>query len=196
MDFFDYELESTFNHEQNYGAYGGYHSDNKELIWQGQRHQTFLNTLQSRIIPGESILMVGVGFGWFVEKMLQINLGPICAIDTSGWIHANKHLHSTVDIHNIDVTDYSTHNTIKSILNLQSTDKIDWCITEDFYTGQTDAICLEIAIALRSLGNNIIHFITGKPPEFVINNPNILQRNWKTKQDWETLLSPDEIIIR
>lgn len=196
MDLFDYDLESTFNHAQNYGAYHGYYWENKEEIWTGQRHQVFLNSLQTRIQTGQTVLMVGVGFGWFVDKMLEINLGPICAIDTSEWIHTYKHIHSSIDIHNIDVTDYSTHSTIKSILNLSSSDKIDWCITEDFYTEITDSKCVEIATALRTLGNNVIHYITRCPPASSFSNPEILQRNWKTKEDWETLLSPDEIYIR
>jgi len=194
MPIIDYNLESAYSDPTNYGAIGGYNSTNKEFLWKVLRHDEFLPRLD--IKPNDTILMVGVGFGWIAENWIAQGLGPICAIDTSHWIHSAKSQHANIDIYNFDITDYSTHDQIKQILGLQSSDKIDWCITEDFFTEITNQECIDISLALRSIGNNVIHYITPKLSEELLSIPQIGVRNYKTEEEWNTLLSPDRIVIR
>lgn len=194
MPIIDYNSESAFSHPTVYGAIGGYNSANKGFLWLAMRHAEFLPKLD--IKPGDTILMIGVGFGWIAENWIEQGLGPICAIDTSRWIQSAKSQHATIEIHDFDVTDYSTHEQIKQILGLQPQDKIDWCITEDFFTEITDQECIDISLALRTIGNNVIHYITPKLSEDLLQIPEIGIRNYKTESEWNTLLSPDKIVIR
>lgn len=194
MPIIDYSTEAAFNELYNYGCIGGYYSENKETIWQGFRHEFFLPKLN--IKPNETVLIIGAGFGWIAEKWKSQGIHLICAVDTSPWIHSAKAQHANIDIYDFDVTDYSTHDSIKQILGLQPAEKIDWCITEDFYTEITNQECLDIAIALRALGNNIIHYVPPKPDERLFSIPEIAMRNHKTEEEWSAFLFPDRIVIR
>lgn len=189
----DYNQKSSYD-EAGYSMFGGYLSVNKETIWQAAKHQDLLPKLN--IVPGESILIIGAGFGWIAEKWISRGLGPICAVDTSQWIQAEKSQNATIEIYNFDITDYSTHDQIKQILGLQSSDKIDWCITEDFFTEIPDQDCLSISEALRSIGKNIVHYITKKPEDDLLSYPQFAMRNYKTEVEWNTFLLSDRIIIR
>lgn len=189
----DYNQKSSYD-EAGYNIFGGYLLENKEAIWQAAKHQDLLPKLS--ISLGESILIIGAGFGWIAEKWLAQGIGPICAVDTSQWIQSEKANHASIEIYNFDITDYSTHAGIKQILNLSDLDKIDWCITEDFFTEIPDQDCLSITEALRSIGKNVVHYISHKPAPNLLEDPIVAVRNWKTEEEWNMLLSPDRIIIR
>ena len=189
----NYNLASAYD-EAGYSMFGGYLVENKEIIWQSARHAELLPQLN--ILPNETVLIIGAGFGWIAEKWQAQGIGPICAVDTSQWIQSEKAQNANIEIYDFDITDYSTHTSIKQVLGLQPSDKIDWCITEDFFTEITDQSCLDIAAVLRSIGNHVVHYITKKPAEELLTIPEFAIRNYKTEEEWNALLSSDRIIIR
>lgn len=193
MPLVDWNQEITYNHPHVYGSSGGYNRDNKVNLYYMCQQELLIRLFP--FSPGETILLVGAGFGWLAEDFLSHGLGPVCAVDTSAWIQAEKINHSVVDVHDLDVTNAQDQDQIKVILGLDTTDKIDWCITEDFFTGCSDSECLVIANALRSIGKNVIHYIT--PPPLVMPGPEsvLYNRNWKTGAEWKQLLAPDYILM-
>lgn len=190
MPLVDWNQETTYNHTDVYGGIGGYNRNNKEGLSIICNHRFLREAFPFQ--PGESILLVGAGFGWIAEDFISNGLGPVCAIDTSTWIQSNKNDNSFIEVYNYDVTNDQHKNSIKQILNLSVEEKIDWCITEDFFTGLSDVECLNIANHLRILGNNVIHYITSPPKK---TTETLMTRNWKTQEEWKELLSPDYILM-
>ena len=190
MPIIDWNQEITFNHPDVYGNSGGYNRQNKDYLIDVCSHKSLINLFPYQ--QNETILLVGAGFGWIAETFIERGFNKICAVDTSLWIQQNKHIHSIIDIHNLDVTNLSDQQSIKQILQLQQNEKIDWCITEDFFTGITDQECLTISSCLRDMGKNVIHYITPPP---VRDLAYLKNRNWKTGAEWKTLLSPDKILM-
>ena len=193
MTTINYNLKSTYDNA-GYSMFGGYLAENKEIIWQSAGHTKLLPQLN--ISPGQTVLIIGAGFGWIAEKWQAQGIGPICAVDTSQWIQSEKAQNANIEIYDFDITDYSTHDSIKQVLGLQPSDKIDWCITEDFFTEVSDQDCLNIALALRNIGNHVVHYITKKPAEELLTITEFAIRNYKTEEEWNGLLSSDRIIIR
>ena len=190
MPIVNWDQEITFNHPDVYGNSGGYNRQNREYLIDVCSHRSLVNLFPYQ--QGESILLVGAGFGWIAELFIENGLAPVCAVDTSLWIQQEKQNHSVIDVHNLDVTNVNDQQSIKQILGLQPNEKIDWCITEDFFTGISDEECLAIAESLRGIGNNVIHYITPPP----VKDLEILRtRNWKTGPEWKQLLSPDSILM-
>jgi hypothetical protein len=193
MPIANYNLEYTFNCPQNYGSVGGYNRNNKNYILEIFQDFKLLETVAPK--SNETVLFVGCGFGWIAEDWLSRGLGPICAVDTSTWIHNQKHIHAAIPIYNYDVTNPEHRVEIKNLLGLTSEQKIDICITEDCFSGLYDAECVTIAESLRLISNRVIHYIT--PPA---KDPNydsvIFPGNKKTAEAWKTLLPQDSILMR
>ena len=190
MSIINYNLESTFNAPDCYGDSGGYFRTNKDYLMDVCEHWRLRTTLNPQ--PGDSTLLLGAGFGWIAEEWIAQGLGPICAVDTSEWIQSEKANNAVVEIHSYDITNLEHQLAIKSLLDLQPNEKIKWCITEDFFTGCSDSECLNIAETLRNIGENVVHYISPPP-----RSPDILpDRNWKTGEQWKSLLSPDKVLIR
>jgi hypothetical protein len=193
MPIANYNLESTYNCSQNYGSWGGYNRPNKDFLFNLCKDSKLQEIVNPR--PAQTILMVGVGFGWIAEKWTQQGLGPICAVDTSTWIHSQKHTHAAIPIYNYDVNNAQHQLQIKQVLGLSPTQKIDICITEDCFTGLTDQECVSISASLNAIGKRVIHYIT--PPAADPNyDTTIFPGNKKTAEGWKAMLPNDSIIMR
>lgn len=190
MSLINWNDEYTFNHPNVYGDCGGYNRQNKENLYYLCQH--FLLRTAFPFQPGETILLVGAGFGWIAEDFISNGLGPVCAVDTSAWIQAEKSQHSVIEIYNYDVTNVTDQESIKQVLGVTGSSKIDWCITEDFFTGMSDSECLTIAQSLRDIGNQVIHYISPSPGTV---SGVLANRNWKTGAAWKQLLTPDLVLM-
>ena len=186
----NYNLESTYNDPFMYGSCGGYYRKNKDYIMGASKHYKLKQIINPK--PGDTILLVGAGFGWIAEDWLLSGLGPICAVDTSDWIQNNKNQHAVIEIHNYDVTNKTDQLNIKNYLRISSDKKIKWCITEDVFSDCIDSECLLISQHLRNIGENIVHYISPPPRSSEI----LCDRNWKTGTQWKMLLSPDLIFMK
>lgn len=148
--------------------------------------------------PGQSIILVGAGFGWMAEKWQEAGLGPIVAIDSSTWIQANKAQHARVQVHNEDASDNLSRGRIKQLLGLQGNERAAFAISEDIVAGLSDQEAQVLAVRLRLLGTTTVHWITTGRRRF--DDPNTWagdQRlNWKTLEDWKVLLAPDLVVGR
>ena len=193
MPIANYNLEYTYNCPQNYGNWGGYNRSNKDYLYNLCKDFKLLDLVNPQ--PNQTILMVGVGFGWIAEKWLERGLGPICAVDTSAWIHSEKHNHAAIPIYNYDVNNTQHQLEIKQILGLQPSEKIDICITEDCFTGMTDQECVQMSQSLGVIGKKVVHYISppAADPEYDLT---IFPGNKKTAEGWKSLLSNDSIIMR
>lgn len=183
MPIADYNEEYTFNQPANYGVYpGGYTSANQFLIW---GHDHYFARDAFGIKPGESILLVGAGFGWVAQDWLREGLGPICAVDTSRWIQSMKFIEATVPIHPYNVNDASDRKLIMQTIGCD----IDWCITEDMMSCLSDEECVILCKNLRQLGRRVAHIISPTTSRL----PN---HNYKTGTQWKKFLEPDLIFAR
>lgn len=189
MPNFNFNLQSTYNLPGMYGGVpNGYTRENKEYI-----ARSIAGSIYTTVNPtsDDTILLVGAGFGWVAEYLIELGINKICAVDTSLWIQSQKSIEAVVDIHNLDVTSTQDQLTIKNLLGLSANEKIKYCITEDLFSVLNDAECIDISQNLRNIGDTVIHSIGTQE----IKAPNsVLPFNWKTLNEWKQLLSPDLII--
>lgn len=165
----------------------GYTRAEKFRVLHNIDHIVFKNALQLQ--PGDSILIIGAGFGWQAEEWINMGLGPICAVDTAQWIQDNKATESVIPIYDFDITTQAGKDQAKSILGITGNNKIKWAITEDMIVCLSDAECLLLASSLREIAETVVHYTT-VPTNF----NTVIPHNWKSIADWKTFLSPDLIV--
>jgi hypothetical protein len=141
--------------------------------------------------PGQSIGLIGAGYGWVAEDWAADGLGPIVAVDTSTYIQSNKTLHATVTILDEDGTSNPSRGRIRQALGLSGNRKADWGITEDILPGMTDAECLTLAGHMRNLATTVVHWVSALKARN--QDPRL---NWKTLEDWKALMTPDLVVQR
>lgn len=183
MSIADYHQEDIFNHPANYGIFPkGYTRANKFLIWD---HDHYFARDAFGIKPGESIVLIGAGFGWVAEDWIREGLGPICAVDTSQWIQSRKDIESQIPIYPYNVNDTSDRKLIMQIIG----GDIDWCITEDMISCLSDSECITLCANLRKIGSRVAHIVSATTDR-------LPQHNYKTKEEWINFLSPDLVFVR
>ena len=181
-------------YNQIYPGLLSYTRENKNVLVQLEDQILLKNALG--IQPGESILIIGAGFGWRVEDLVTLGLGPICATDTSAWIQENVQTEANpgIIIYNLDINDAIDRDAIKAVLNLGASDKFKWGITEDVLPCLTDQECIEMSNNMRTICESVVHYVSIpnklNTPEF---NPT-LSHNFKIGPDWKNLLPNDTII--
>jgi hypothetical protein len=150
------------------------------------------------IQPGQSIILVGAGFGWVAEQWMADGYGPLVAIDTSPWIEANKAQNSTITIYAEDMETNQSRGRVRQALGLSGNQRATWCISEDVVGLLADAEAAQMAERMRIVGTNVAHWISCGVRRF--DNPNVWagdsRLNWKTLEDWKTLLAPDLVVAR
>lgn len=142
--------------------------------------------------PGQRIALIGAGFGWVAEDWAAAGLGPIVAVDTSTWIHANKAANATVTILNADTATNSGRNAVRQALGLSGNQRADWAITEDVLPVLSDAECLQVGAALRNMATNVAHWVSVLVP----GGGQDARLNWKTLASWKVLMTPDKVVKR
>ena len=144
--------------------------------------------------PGQSILIVGAGYGWVAEDWQTIGLGPIICVDNSTWIQTNKCYEARVPIHSENILNLEDRERIRQL----SPPKFDWAISEDVLSTLSDSECLDMSKAMNDLAHRVVHWISVgnkryDDPEVWAGDPRL---NWKTSHEWKNLLGNDHIIAR
>lgn len=160
------------------------------------------------LTQGQRIALIGAGFGWVAERLVELGYGPmadgtangkICNVDTSTWIHANKSGNATTTIINADVNASTGRRTIRQQFG-SNTATVDWAVSEDVLplligSGPTPGGNNEIVPfcnSLRALVPNVAHWITTLTAPGA-QDPRL---NWKTLEEWKAWCSPDWVIAR
>ncbi|HEY6617421.1 MAG TPA: hypothetical protein VIZ32_22995 [Vicinamibacterales bacterium] len=170
----------------------GYVRANKDSIL-GHDHHRLHEVLG--IEPGQSIILIGAGFGWVAEDWGAAGLGPIVAADSSTWIQTNKPLQATLPIYN---ENSSTGGSRSKILKALGQAKATWCISEDVMPALDDDEAVQLALRMRLMATNVTHWMScgvrkHDDPNAWAGDPRL---NWKTLEDWKELLTPDIVVAR
>lgn len=142
--------------------------------------------------PGQSIGLIGAGFGWVAEDWFASGLSPIVAVDTSAWIQANKTQHATVTILNEDGGSNPSRGRIRQALGLTGNNRATWCISEDVLPILSDAEAAQLASNMRLVGANVAHWVSVLAP----GGDQDARLNWKTLEQWKALVTPDLVVQR
>jgi hypothetical protein len=135
--------------------------------------------------PGETIVLMGCGFGFLGDALVAVGLGPVTCCDTNPHVQATKATEALLPILDED----GLTPTSQAAIGYH-----DWAITADPLPWLIDAECVALAEACRLLANNTAHWISclGEGPD-VFPPP---QGNWKTAAQWKELLTPDLVVMR
>jgi hypothetical protein len=149
---------------------------------------------------GQRIALIGCGFGWMAEQLVELGYGPIADgtasgrivnVDTSTWIHANKANNAVIEILNQNINASTGRRAVKSAFGSPNA-VIDWAISEDVLPILTDSEVSPFCSALRQAAVNVAHWVSVLYPEADQDT----RMNWKTLADWKTLVAPDHLIER
>lgn len=160
------------------------------------------------LIVGQRIALIGAGFGWVAEQMLELGYGPmadgsangkICNVDTSTWIQANKTGNATTTIIDADVNASTGRRVIRQQFG-SNTAEVHWAISEDVLpiltgVGSVPAGNNEVVPfcnSLRALAPNVAHWVT----TLIAPGAQDARLNWKTLEEWKAWCSPDWVIGR
>jgi hypothetical protein len=143
--------------------------------------------------PGQSIGIIGAGFGWVAEDWFAAGLSPIVAVDTSAWIHSNKAQHATVTILNEDGSTNASRGRIRQALGLTGGNRATWCISEDILPTFADDEALTLAQRMRLVGTTCAHWVSCSA---VVTAAQDQRLNWKTLEQWKALVTPDLVVER
>lgn len=162
------------------GTTAGYERRAKDRIL-GSDHWRLLEALG--ITKGQSIIIVGSGFGWIAEDWTDAGYGPVICLDTSSWIQEHKAKHAIVPIYDYDILTEQGRSDTLSLLD----GKADWIITEDVMPCLSDIECLNLSSICSLLGDNTAHWIT----------PNASSpMNNKSIEEWKYFISTDLVVRR
>lgn len=167
------------------------------------------------LTQGQRIVLVGAGFGWTAERLIELGYGPIAdgtangkvlAVDTSTWIQANKgNGNATLPILNADVNAATGRRTIRQQFG-SNTATVDWVVSDDVLSlltgvGSVPGGVNEIVPFcqnMRSLATNVAHSTSVGIRRF--DDPNTWagdpRLNWKTLEEWKAWVTPDWVIAR
>jgi hypothetical protein len=175
------------------------------------------------LVKGQRIVIIGAAFGWASERLVATGYGPICNstpagricnVDISTWIHANNAANATVTVVNEDVSKTQGRNAIKAqfgnVIALeadpetgaepdpQAVATIDWVVSEDVLPILSNNESTALNNSMKLLGTNVAHVISCGVRQF--DNPNVWagdsRLNWKTLEDWKTLMGTVTVMGR
>lgn len=185
----------------------GYERSVKDRIL-GNDVDLLVNALVSKgLTKGQRIGLIGAGFGWVAERLVELGYGPmadgtangkICNVDTSTWIQNNKNGNSTTTIINADVNAATGRRTIRQQFGSNNAE-VHWIVSEDvlpILTGSGPAPSGNNEIVpfcqnLRSLAStDVAHWVS------VGTASGDARLNWKTLEEWKAWVTPDFVIQR
>lgn len=186
----------------------GYHRDVKDRIMGNDADALVAALVSKGLVQGQRIALIGAGFGWVSERLVELGYGPmasgtaagkICNVDTSTWIQANKAGNATNTIINADVNAATGRRTIRQQFGSNNA-TIDWAVSEDVLplligAGATPGGNNEIVPfcdGLRALCPNVAHWIT----TLTVPGAQDARLNWKPLESWKSWCSPDWVIAR
>jgi 2-polyprenyl-3-methyl-5-hydroxy-6-metoxy-1,4-benzoquinol methylase len=145
-----------------------------------------------RIGRSQRILVVGCGFGYLVEAMMDLNYHNVFGMDNSAWIVENRHTESRPDVPILEIG-ILDEGLIPHLANRTGPGKFDWVIDEHLLEGYLDEQhppLIEAMSELVARPQAVIHMIqplsegkTGSPT-----------MNWKTLDEWAAIAPMDRWI--
>jgi SAM-dependent methyltransferase len=139
----------------------------------------------------QSILIVGCGFGWAVERLIAVGYTQTWGVDSSPYIHANKAAQTSASSRIIDAN-ILTPAGRTTIQNVSGVNRFRYLVSEDVLPCYDDAGATELHAAmglLRHAQGEVGHVVTDLQ-EGVMQDP---AYNWKTVEDWRLLLSTPNV---
>jgi hypothetical protein len=149
----------------------------------GNDHMILKDALS--LTPEDGIVLIGGAFGWVAEDWIEAGLSVIVT-DISTWVHEHKAKQATVPILNESSLTEESRNNIRNAIGKP----ITIAITEDVLPNLYDEECVELSSALRLLAPKVVHWVTCSTPS---SGGGL---NWKTKEQWKELVSPDFVVQR
>lgn len=129
----------------------------------------------------DRIAFIGCGFAWTGESFAAAGYTNIVNVDKSDWINSSKQEHAVLPILNADVLTQE---------GLALVGTADWAVSEDILPCYTDEEALALSTAMRLIAPNVVHMTSTKDVG------SAQGYNWKTLEEWKTLLSPDYLTRR
>lgn len=126
------------------------------------------------LTPGKSALVVGCGFGYLIEVLIDLGGNQIWGTDTSTWIHSNKanNAYGTTPemrldvqsvVANINILDVDAADQFKTF-GVPGTGKFNWIITEQVISGFATDNDINAFLAacdvLQTGQGGIVHLVT------------------------------------
>lgn len=183
---------------QPYGTPLGYVRD-AAWCYLGDDPEKLITALEwSGLLKTHRLVLLGAGFGWVAERFVAKGYGPLAdgtangkllSVDTSTYIQANKTSNAAVQVLDADVNAATGRRTIRQQFGSNNA-TVDWVVTEDVLPILSDAECGVLASSLRGLATNVAHWVSTVTAS---SDPRL---NWKTLQQWKTLMTPDLVIQR
>jgi hypothetical protein len=141
------------------------------------------------LTPGVTVGIIGGGFGWIAEEWIAYGINAIVT-DISALIQANKTTEAVVPIEDLNVTDPPARERMRTLATTY-----DLIVTEDVLPCYSDAECLELAAAARTLAP-VAHWVSPYRATGEGGTPQYAGLNWKSLEDWKALMTPDRIVER
>jgi len=136
------------------------------------------------LTPTRNIVVVGGGFGWGAEDLMDYGVKNVVVTDTSAWIQQNKKFEATLPILNEDSRTEASRARVLAALGTTP----DFVISEDVLPILTDDECRVFCTAMRQLGGQVVHW--------AMCGTGYAQLNWKTAEEWKALVAPDLVVAR
>ena len=176
------------------------------------------------IPPGPSIVIVGAGFGWTAEVLEEMGFTRVVGIDLSTYIQGRKDGTEEADIdgritgvglnpgagegaalkarffdggartrasrgvRNEDGATGGSRNRIRQALGLSGSQSVDWGLSESVLESLTDAEALQGSSIAHQYCTSVAHYVV------TLREGNHSGYNWKTLEDWKTLIPADSFI--
>lgn len=133
----------------------------------------------------DRILVIGCGFGYLIEAMMDLKFQNCWGIDNSKWIHANRATESRADVPILEIG-ILDEGLLTHLVDLTGSVVFDWVIDEHILEGYLDDQHYNLIDAMNMLvddSSKVIHMIqpisegkTGDP-----------SMNWKTIDEWAVI---------
>lgn len=150
-----------------------------------------LDMLPAGLITSANVLVVGCGFGWLMEHLLDAGAASVTGVDPSPYVQANKADHSRADVAPRIVSATVGVDNVSSVLQAVGFARTySVVIDDDAASSNSDVELTAFLNGCESLlqGNQksrIIHLVT--PQQFgSVQSPFL---NWKPMADWKALRS-------
>lgn len=153
--------------------------------WMARR----LTMMPSGLITSANVLVVGCGFGWLMENLIDAGAASVTGVDPSPYVHANKATQSRADVVNRIVNATVGVDNVNQVLQQAGFSRTyNVVIDDDAASSNSDAELPAFLDGCQSLlqGNQqtrIIHLVTPQRAEGGQDSA----INWKTMAQWKAL---------
>jgi hypothetical protein len=167
---------------------GGYARSNTVLVGLIQNDAMMLRQ-RLGVTAGQTVAMMGAGFGFEAEEWIAAGIGPIVCCDYSSWIQSFKQNNATLTILNEDGSNANSQRNIKQAAGIAANAKFDWAVSCDTMPWLTDTECTRLSTFMHNMANNVGHLISIAE----VNPPAV--GNWKLLTVWKTFFGGSDFIV-